>query len=327
LDGDLQDRPISVEPDVSLREECVYELTSGTQATTVAEMIRLFLAWFEGYENSHIEFEKGGETVRTALENSYQQDYGNRYYAKLKGWEREITRRYQNPTTVILTFTASHENANGGPRCPGDHMRDIADGFDTARKTLHQVLSDEDWEYAKAWEPHKDGYGHMHVGIVVDAEISAAEFKPVMESYKGAVKSAGSKAHSLEKAVSVNDDIENLGSYISEYIGWDEALAERPREEVAFLATTWATNTRRVEFSGGAQEMIREDLKRQRREEAGATPEDRGGDEDDDAPGWTATQVVIVDDGERHGGEPGGGGVRTRRIDGRPGADPEKFVP
>ena len=91
-------------------------------------------------------------------------------------------------------------------------------------------------------------------------------------------------------------------------------------------AVTWATNTRRVEFSNGAQEMVRDDRKRQRREEAGVTPEDRGGDEDD-GPTWTATEIVVVEDGEPRGGEPSAGGVRTRRIDGRPGADPEKFVP
>ena len=328
LPAGLGSRPLSVERDVSLREECVHELTSGAQATMVRDALRSWRDWFESYENSHITFERDdGKTVRTALENSYMPSYGKRYYAKLKGLERQIEHRYESLTTVMLTFSASHENANGGWRCPADHMRDIAGGWDTARKHLYQALSGRDWEYAKVWEPHEDGYGHMHVAVFVDGEATAGEFRPVIEKYTETVKSAGSDAHALDEAVSVNDDVENVGSYISEYIGifGDETL-NRPITEQLFYAVTWATNTRRVEFSNGAQEMIRDDRKRQRREEAGATPEDRGGDEDD-GPTWTATEVVVVEDGEPRGGEPSAGGVRTRRIDGRPGADPEKFVP
>jgi len=328
LSDGLRHRPVSVEPDVSLREECTLELTDGVQAANVGNVLQSWRDWYESYENSHITFERDdGKTVRTALENSYMPEYGKRYYAKLKGLEREIERRYESLTTVMLTFSASHENANGGWRCPADHMRDIAAGFDTARKHLYHVLSGENWEYAKVWEPHADGYGHMHVAVFVDGDVTAGEFRPVIEKYTETVRSAGTDAHTLDKAVSVNDDIENVGSYISEYIGiFGDKPVNRPVSEQLFYSVSWATNTRRVEFSNGAQEMIRDDRNRQRREEAGVTPEDRGGD-DDGGPTWTATEIVVVEDGEPRGGEPSAGGVETRRIDGRPGADPEKFVP
>ena len=302
------------------------ELTTGTQAVTVGDALRSWREWYEGYRNSHITFESDeGEIVRTQLENSYMPEYGSRYYAKLKGLEREVEQQFESLTTVMLTFSASHRNANDGWRCPADHMRDVAGGWDTARKHLYEVLSGRNWEYAKVWEPHDDGYGHMHVAVFVDGEATADEFAPVLDSYTQSVKSAGTEAHTLEKAVSVNDNVENLGSYISEYIGvfGDETL-NRPVSEQLFYSITWATNTRRVEFSNGAQEMIREDRKRQRREAVGATPEDRGGD---DGPTWTATEIVIVEDGEPRGGEPSAGGVASAEIDGRPGVDPEKFVP
>jgi hypothetical protein len=278
-------------------------------------------------ENAHITFERDdGETVRKQLENSYQPGYRNRYYAKLKGLEREIEQRYESLTTVMLTFSASHENANGKPRCPADHMRDIADGFDTARKHLYPLLDGREWEYAKVWEPHKDEYGHLHMAIFINGEATAEEFDPVLSKYTETVKSAGSDAHTVDESVSVNDNVENMGSYISEYIGvWEEETLNRPTSEQLFYSITWATNTRRVEFSRGAQEMIRADRERQRREETGTTPEDRGSDE---GPTWEATEIVIVDDeGDRHGGEPSAGGVNTEVIDGRPELDPEKFVP
>jgi hypothetical protein len=323
----LWNRPISVEPGVSIREECVHQLTSGKHATTVGAALDQWRDWYDGYRNSHITFESDeGETVRTPLENSYMPEYGRRYYAKLKGLEREVDQQFESLTTVMLTFSASHENANGKPRCPADHMRDIAAGFDTARKHLYHVLSGREWEYAKVWEPHEDGYGHLHMAIFVDGEATADEFEPVLSKYTESVRSAGSDAHTVDESVSVNDNVENMGSYISEYIGifGDETL-NRPTSEQLFYAISWATNTRRVEFSNGAQEMIKSDRERQRREETGTTPEDRGGD---DGPTWTATEVVIVDeDGDRHGGEPGAGGVHTDVIDGRPELDPEKFVP
>jgi len=205
-------------------------------------------------------------------------------------------------------------------------MRDIAAGFDTARKHLYHVLDGREWEYAKVWEPHEDGYGHLHMAIFIDGEATADEFEPVLSKYTESVRSAGSDAHTVDESVSVNDNVENIGSYISEYIGifGDETL-NRPTSEQLFYAISWATNTRRVEFSNGAQVKIKSDRERQRREKTGTMPEDRGGD---DGSAWTATEVVIVDDdGDRHGGEPGSGGVHADVIDGRPELDPEKFVP
>jgi hypothetical protein len=259
--------------------------------------LREWREWYKGYENKHITFERerDGKTVRTKLENAYQPEYADKYYAKLKGLEREISREYSNLTTVMLTFSASTLNENGVPRCPADHMREIQEGWNQARKELYRALSGFDWEYARVWEPTSEtgkgpaGYGHLHVGIFVDTSneeitaINSGKFADTMEKYTENVKAAHPAAHRPEsdKAVSVNHSVNNLGSYISEYIGsYGERAVDRPVYEQQFYSVVWATGTRRVSFSEGATELINADKERQeRREKTGTRPEDRGDSE------------------------------------------------
>jgi hypothetical protein len=334
---------VSVEPGRRLRDEAVLDLADGAQARPWYAVVNEWRDWYSDYLGSHIEFENSeGETARTALENSYMPDYGKRYYAKLKDFERGVQREFDGLTTVMLTFTASHRNADGGWRCPADHMRDIMEGYDAARKQLHQALSGRNWEYARVWEPHADGYGHLHMAVFVedaDGDLDAERFRPVMESHVRNCGPAGREAHAVEgddAAVSVNDDVENLGSYVSEYIGifGDETL-NRPMKEQMFYAVTWATNTRRVDFSNGAQEMMnREQTRREfRRETDGLEPEDcpdafedwrEGEQEDDDGPvsEWTVESICTVSHGSPDYADPTTGGVDTTPIEGRPEVDP-----
>lgn len=364
-------RPLAVEEE-SLRPEAVMIETpegyrvpaenagidpADPEATTMARPWYRVLAewrdWYEGYENAHIEFERDdGEVVRTELENSYQPGYGDRYYARLKGLEREIERRYENLTTVMLTFSASTLNANGNPRCPADHMREVADGWNTARKNLYNALDGYNWEYARVWEPTSEtgegpaGYGHMHVAIFVEAdetEISRGAFASTMNSYVEATEAAGSEAHEVSgNAVSVSHSVNNLGSYISEYIGsYGERATDREMHEQQFYAVTWATNTRRVEFSNGAQELIRDD---EFRRETGLRPEDRGGDNDneteaepregaewlesdgaDDEPEWDVRRLCAVHSRSPQYSDPTAGGSRSITVEAREGVvDPPR---
>ena len=368
-------RPISVEPETVLRDEAVMVETADGMRLPKVEDRRLeegdsirgrptyrvlneFREWYRGYESAHIEYDSpDGETVRTRLENSYQPEYAKRYYARMKDFERGVKRAYESLTTVMLTFSASHENANGAPRCPADHMREIAAGWDTARKQLHKALSGRDWEYVRIWEPHPkrgSGYGHLHVGIFVEGEAEPGEFEPVLSSYVSNVKPAGSKAHTVDEAVSVNDDVENIGSYLSEYLGaFGDPVTDRPLDQQLFYAVTWATNTRRLDFSNGAQRLI--DMEHFRRE-TGLNPEDRGGAEayerwkDGGTPsggsgggdsegaeggaeggegggeGWTVDNITYVSrTGYRERADPTSGGVAMSRIEGRPDLDPPAF--
>jgi hypothetical protein len=215
-------------------------------------------------------------------------------------------------------------------------MRNIMDGYDAARKQLHHVLSGRNWEYARVWEPHADGYGHLHLAIFVEdgGDLEAGDFEPVMRSHVDNCGPAGSEAHAVDgDAVSVRDDVQNLGSYISEYIGifGDETL-ERPITEQMFYATCWATNTRRVDFSNGAQELMTQE---QFRRETGLRPEDRGGESLDrwketgdpdggDGPtsDWSVSSICSVRSRTPEYADPTTGGVDTTEIAGRPGMDP-----
>jgi len=334
-------RPLSVEPGRRLRDEAAHELSDGVQARPWYSVVSEWRDWYDGYLRSNIEYEgPDGETARTELENSYMPKYGKRYYAKLKDFERGVEREFEGLTTVMLTLTASHRNAEDGWRCPADHMRDIMEGYDAARKQLHHVLSGRKWEYARVWEPHADGYGHLHIAVFVedaddDLQLGADDFDPVMRSHVENCRPAGWDAHRPDgDAVSVRDDVENLGSYVSEYIGifGDETL-NRPMKEQMFYAVTWATNTRRVDFSNGAQDLMN---KEQFRRETGLRPEDRGGEsmerwketgdpdaaQGDESGGWSVRSICTVNGGRPSYADPTTGGVETAVIEGRSGVDP-----
>jgi len=357
-------RPLSVEPDRSLRDEAVHNLTDGPQARPTYAVISEFRDWYNGYLSSHIEYDgPEGQTSRTRLENSYQPEYGKRYYAKVKDLERGMERGYEGLTTVLMTLTASTKNANGGPRCPADHMRDIMDGYDAARKQLHKTLNGRNWEYARVWEPHESGYGHLHLAVFVEdgggEPLTPGDFEPVMRSHVANCDPAGWNAHrpdsSDDSPVSINSDVENLGSYISEYIGiFGEEVLNRPMSEQMFYATCWATGTRRVDFSNGAHDLM---AKEQFRRETGLRPEDRGGrsfvawrrtgdpdnvdgmpdDESDGEPaesggegaagsGWSVRAICSVRARRPSYSDPTTGGVDTTCIEGRSGVDPPREV-
>jgi hypothetical protein len=338
------------------------------QARPTYRVVEEWRRWMIGYRNSHIEYESpDGETVRGPLENSYQDRYNRRYYARLKDLERGIEREFDSLTTVMLTFTASHRNAEGNWRCPADHMRDVVDGWDVARKELYRALAGCRWEYARILEPHADGYGHLHVAVFVEDagdELDAERFRSTMEAHVRACSSAGPEAHTNEGCgdhdvaqggcdecrtpVSVNHDVGNVASYLSEYLGMygeTEAL-ERPMNEQAFYAVTWATNTRRIAFSNGAQEIIADQkwrretgLRAEDRGGAGGAADDAGYDLDgaaggeaeamepaDDGDGWEVTRLCTVEDGGPNYYDPSAGGVKAGPIDGRSGVDPPKQV-
>jgi len=223
-------------------------------------------------------------------------------------------------------------------------MRDIMDGYDAARKQVHQALSGRRWEYARVWEPHADGYGHLHMAVFVEDDADRPDldghlFEPVMRSHVEHCGPAGWEAHRPDSdAVSINSDVNNLGSYVSEYIGifGDETLS-RPMKEQMFYSICWATNTRRVDFSNGAQDLMNRE---QFRRETGLNPDERGGetmerwketgqpdgDETAGGSGWEVSSICSVNHRKPEYADPTTGGVDTTVIEGRPGVDPPPDV-
>ena len=332
---DRQLIPVSTTPKETLREECTFTTLRDdkVRAKHWYSVVDEFRDWYESYERSCLEFENPeGEIVRGKLTNSYQPEYGDKYYAKLGDLERAIDRKHDSLTTVLQTFTCSNLNRQGEYRPVGDCMRDVVSGVNTARKMLHKILRGYEWEYVRVVEPHKSGYGHIHIAVFIDDpnnEIDAEMFRPVMESYVNNCTAAGWEAHKPDNSVSVSEDIESLPAYISKYIGqYGEPPTERSIEEQMFLAATWATNTRRLDFSNGAQELIAGEKFRR---ETGLRPEDRGESRSDekteyeetsgvseDSTGWDVKRIVTVTKhkNERKYSDPTSGGVKMVEIDG-----------
>ena len=280
-------RPISVRGGTKVRDECSLERggsENGYRAKTWSAVLNEFLQWYNGYRDAHLVFESPeGEEVTTEMENSHQPSYGDTYYARLKAFERQVVAEYENPHSVMLTFSGSSRNGNGGWRSPSDHMRDVVESWRPDRgrgvyHTLREVLNGRDWEYALVVERHKSGYGHVHCAVFVDGAIDESDFHPVVDAHLRQCSIAHRDAHDYyspnedDRPISVKridpngadvDAIGNLGSYVGAYIGsYGEPLFERDIDELIFRAAVWATGTQVVRFSNGANEMIARERER-----------------------------------------------------------------
>lgn len=216
----------------------------------------------------------------------------NRYYARIKALERQAITQFDDLYVTMLSLTGSMKNANGGWRCPADHLRDVVSSWrpDRGRGVYHALRDSLDavnnvtrWEYAIVTEHHANGYGHIHVAVFTDGPVNQETFRPVVNEHVRKCNIAGAEAHQVtgdKGVVSVShvdpdlnpedydgsDDVGNLGSYIAEHIGAGDDgddLLDRELSELIHRATCWATGTQRVRFSTGANELIDDDLAEQ----------------------------------------------------------------
>ena len=320
-------RPISVREGTSIREEAAVEKygDGGFRSATWSNTLRGFLTWYNGYRSAHRVFKSpDGERVRAPLTNSHQPNYGDKYYARIKALERQITAEYDDLHVAMLTLSGSSRNGSGGWRCPADHLRDVVNSFrpDDGRGVYHALydsLSDKDWEYALVAEHHKTGYGHIHIAIFVDGEIDESDFHPAIDAHLRVCDIAHRDAHDYyspdpdDRPISVRrvdtelspeeyeeyEDVGNLGSYIGEYIGsYGEELFDRNVEELIFRASCWATGTQMVRFSTGANELIDRELDDEENDlETVAVPNPSFDPEKDSTPETDEKPVEVVNEG------------------------------
>ena len=287
-------RPISVREGTKLREECSAERhNGGYRSKSWSSVLREFLGWYNDYRHAHLVFRSPeGETVRSPMRNSHQPSYGNRYYARIKALERQMVAEYDDLHVAMLTLTGSNRNANGGWRCPADHLRDVVESWrpedgSGVYHALRYALDGYEWEYALVVEKHKSGYGHVHVAIFVDGNVKEETFHSAIDAHLRECDIAHRDAHdyyhpdSSVRPISVRpvntdrapdeyvgaedvdslQDIGNLGSYIGEYIGaYGKELFDRDIGELIFRAACWATGTQIVRFSSGANALINREL-------------------------------------------------------------------
>lgn len=300
--GDIAFRALAVSGDTTLRREAVRERRGepGTfRAKTVSGVMQSFLTWFLEQEDLVLDFGEFEQPVGS----SYDKDAELEKYGRLCDFERGALRVAQNGGdelyTALTGLTASHENANGKPRCPADLLRQLVrDGWSQhTRQALWRALNQthgdvqrisnadlEDppkrwWEYVRIVEPHKDGQAHLHLAIVTNFQIDAETFRSAIAKHVENVPSASWSAHPINaedrskscisvrkidpESASEGDVVGNLASYLSSYLsqfgddGEFVHMTERSPEAIMFAATSWATGTRKIAFSNGAQDLRR----------------------------------------------------------------------
>jgi hypothetical protein len=311
---ELANWAVSRVPDRKLREECVREVRGGSRqgqfkSRVVRGVLKAFLRWYDRKEGEQIVFRADdGTELEVDAPNSYADDYGRKWYGRLKDTERALVYDAPAPHTAMLSLTASTTDESGKPRPPGDHLKGLQEAWTNhTRKALQRALEDAGfaerydpakhadcgpvgsdvrsgmkmvcgdgepakwWDYLTVVEPHgggggATGYAHFHVAVVTSHPVEEATLRRAVDKHVQRCEFAGPAAHG-DGAVSISavdpdadpedadgvEDIGNLGSYLSEYIGgFAGDIEDRPLYELMFQAVTWATNTKRVRRSQGA---------------------------------------------------------------------------
>jgi hypothetical protein len=157
----------------------------------------------------------------------------------------------------------------------------------------HLGLDSEDWGYWLQAEPHGMGgdgglnacYTHIHVGVYfdgfgLDPPNVGSQLEKVIDKHLEECDPAGWDAHNYEKiddytdpdengCISINPNVENLGSYLAAYNAgsFEEELEERPIEYIAWGALYWATARQRTTRSQTVNHAIEADACNQRAEQ------------------------------------------------------------
>jgi hypothetical protein len=159
----------------------------------------------------------------------------------------------------------------------------------------HLGLESHQWGYWLQAEPHGMGsaeenknpgknacYTHLHVGIYFDAGAApglqkvGSELERVIDKHLEVCEPAGWDAHDYSDTdyiedddgpISVNAQVDNLGSYLAAYMGgYTEDLLDKPIEYIAWGALYWSAARRRTSRSKIGNESIRADRCNQRAE-------------------------------------------------------------
>jgi len=301
-------KPLASYPGQELREEVVRE---NGQPVSWGRTVNKFRDWMQQSYDTSLVFQDvwSGDEVTVPALNRFMIEKRRELYAKLQDAARGTEEAYGDALhTVLLSFTASYGNANGGWfRPPIDHLTDLDGAWDSVRREISRVLEGRDFEYVRMWEPHATGYAHYHVAIFVRGPVDPTDFKPVLEAHVRNCDPAASDAHTVENVVEVRRgrEVENLGAYLSSYLlkYGEEALAAPP-EMQKFNALLWAANKRRWSSSEGLEEFM------------AFEPPPSDGD-------WELTHIEV--DGERFPAfDAAASGIEMVAIEGEVGLDPPK---
>jgi hypothetical protein len=251
-----------------------------------------------------------GESFTLEASNRWKAEYQEEQLAKMQGWCRqaaggdydgvdnvpdgvEVDGLYDDPMMVLLTRSASSEP--DVRLTPGEHEANLADSWSTVYSAIRNVMRDlgiDDWSYDARSEPHPGSghainacYGHEHVVLIVDADVSKGRLREELRRVQGAhvraIPTAGRDAHDLDlsseewadmsvdvdscQVIDLDDedeDVENPAGYVGAYasIDSDSGLMDRSVEYVAWASVKDALNTQTMRRSEWAVEMAQADL-------------------------------------------------------------------
>lgn len=228
--------------------------------------------------------------------------YQKRYYAEMNGWLRELCggerpsgghteATYDDPKVVLLTLSGS-SMPDGERISPVDHANALRESWSDVYHTLRNKMRAKglSYQYDRRSEPHtgKRGdrvgrnscYSHDHVVLVVDGDVTASDFRPLIEKHVENCEIAGAAAHDLDVddwdanpdevgTVTVRDpdNLENVAAYVADYCSIEPTdLLDRSPEYQAWAAAMEAGNVQTVTRSDAANQAATADSCKQRAE-------------------------------------------------------------
>lgn len=246
------------------------------------------------------------EEYDVPAQTRWSKPYQKKYNAQIDAWLRELVGgerpsggvtapSYEDPHIALITLSAS--SVPDGDRVgPVDHLEALQDSWRSTYHALRNRLrslgfDSSEWQYDRRAEPHKndrgDGrgvnecYGHEHVVLVVDGEVTSEDLRPVVEKHVEANEWAGEAAHG-EDAVEVRtpEDLEDPAAYVSDYCSIDPVgLFDRSPSYQAWAAAATAASYRTVTRSEAARAAATADRCRQRAESSESDQVRRHGEE------------------------------------------------
>lgn len=254
---------------VDLRAEVCEQSFEGVDALSWREATWRWRDYIEDKRGTEAIFENSvGDRVTGGDPHRFDPDYCDKQYAKLKDLERGLREDYgKRLHTAMLTFTASSTDDDGDPLPPVDHLDELLSSWEAVTRALRREMEGRRYERLAILEPHKSGYIHVHMAVFVDGKVTRGDFAPVIEAHLRNCEAAGEEAHDLgdDSTVSVRhvgsdrseDTIQNLGTYLAEYLGaYGEEPTEAPGHVQRSNTVLWATGKRRWRPSNGAQSYM-----------------------------------------------------------------------
>lgn len=312
---------LATKPGMTLRDEVIgRDRDGGERVVSWRRAVSEWRDWYKTSEKTALVFRTpDGDEVTAPATNRFMPSSSTKLYAKLHDFQRGVKSEYDNLSTAFLTLSASTQSGAGRwNRCPANHLDDLTSAWPAVRRALSRQLQGRQWEYMRMLEPHPggaggtvsaSGYGHVHLAVFVDGPITEQMFEPVLEAHVRQCNAAGSDAHTTDRALSIQRDVDNLASYLAKYLmKYDgDGPMEAPEHIQMFHSLLWATGTRRWSVSDGAQDWM-------------SAPEP-------DRDQLELEPVAVEIGGERYAFTRGESHATMREIDGERGRDPPPLRP